>query len=90
MDIKNVIETKKLIWELMDEVEKSECSSNKINELKELLEEIGSKPSLYALYEDIYDDASDARKTAALAISIGLPILPSKVFFEYFSTNFKS
>lgn len=44
----------------MAELEEQGCNSQRVDDLKEILEKIGNKPKLLAKYKDIYNAAADA------------------------------
>jgi DNA-binding transcriptional regulator GbsR (MarR family) len=69
LKVENVAETKKLIKKLMEDLEEPGCDSKSVDELKEILEQIGNKPKLLAKYKDIYDAAADALMVGGISAS---------------------
>ena len=69
MNVENVAETKKMIKELIAELEEQGCNSERVDDLKEILEQIGSKPKLLAKYKDIYNAAADALMLGGVSAS---------------------
>ncbi|MHA1145663.1 MAG: hypothetical protein ACTSRW_13060 [Candidatus Helarchaeota archaeon] len=66
LDLNNVNETKARLKDLITLAEKQTCDQINIDELKQILEEIGASSELMVKYEDIYDDAADALMLAGI------------------------
>lgn len=66
LNIENIEATKKKIKELMKDLEKPGCDNLRVNELKEILEKIGSNKALFPKYQDVYDEAADSLMLAGI------------------------
>jgi len=53
----------------MADLEEPGCDTRTVDDLKEILEQIGNKPKLLAKYKDLYDDAADALMMGGISAS---------------------